>query len=66
MSSLLAAQRVALKGRLGTAAVGSTADEKQQQDEAAGDLKRRKLQITDSVVSVQDARMGFNICIVGY
>ena len=26
-----------------------------------GRLKRRRLQITDSVVSVQDARMGFHI-----
>ena len=34
-----------------------------------GGLKRRRLQITDSVgsrLSVQDARMGFHICIVGY
>ena len=30
------------------------------------DAKRRRLQITDSVVSVQDDRMGFHICIVGY
>ena len=28
-------------------------------------MKRRRLQITD-IVSVQDARMGFHICIVGY
>ena len=34
-----------------------------------GRLKRTRLQITDSVsrwLSVQDARMGFHICIVGY
>ena len=34
-----------------------------------GFLKRIGLQITDSVgrlLSVQDARMGFHICIVGY
>ena len=31
-----------------------------------GGLKRRRLQITDSVVSVQDAMIGFHICIVGY
>ena len=34
-----------------------------------GGLKRRRLQITDSVgrwLSVQDARMGFHISIVGY
>ena len=34
-----------------------------------GGLKRRRLQITDNVgrwLSVQDARMGFHICIVGY
>ena len=33
-----------------------------------GGLKRIRLQITDSVgrLSVQDARMGFHICIVGY
>ena len=29
-------------------------------------LKRGRLQITDSVVLVQDDRMGFHICIVGY
>ena len=29
-------------------------------------LKRRRFQIKDSVVSVQDDRMGFHICIVGY
>ena len=29
-------------------------------------MKRLRLQITDSVVVVQDDRMGFHICIVGY
>ena len=28
--------------------------------------EKERLQITDSVVSVQDARMGFHICIEGY
>ena len=36
MSSLLAVQRAALDERSGTTAAGGTADEKQQQGEAAG------------------------------